>query len=245
MRVLIIDDEAPARAVLRRRLAAFPEVEVIGEAVNGLEAIEMVERDRPDLLLLDVEMPGLNGFETLAELIDPPAVVFATAYDHYAVRAFEANAVDYLLKPVQPDALERALRRTAERTRRPITPDLLRDLRAALQPDAPAKLAARRGRKIILVPRRDVLYVQSEDRLVFLYTASERLLTARTVTELEASLPASEFLRISRSTLVSLDAVQEMYPWMSSGAWRVRLRNGAELDVSRDRVRELRDRVGL
>jgi two-component system LytT family response regulator len=245
MRALIVDDEEPARMALRRMLAAFPEVEVAGEARNGAEAIELVESTPADVLFLDIEMPGLNGFDVLAELAAAPAVVFVTAYDQYAVRAFETNAVGYLLKPVGKGALERALARVRGSAAPAIRPEVLRELRAALAPGAPAKLAVRQGRKIVLLPRRDILYIQSEDRLVFVHTAAERFLTDRTLNDLEALLPPLEFFRISRGALVNLDAVGEMFPWLESGTWRVRLRNGVELDVSRERVRGLRQAVGL
>jgi two-component system LytT family response regulator len=250
MRALIVDDEAPARLALRRLLGSFPQIEIAGEAASGPEAIEQVEALTPDVLFLDIEMPGLNGFDVLAELKSALPVVFVTAYDQYAVKAFEANAVDYLLKPVQRPALERALKRAFERgkdrTAQPtLTPELIGELRQSLFPGAPAKLAARRGRKVILIPRRDILYAQAEDRLVFLCTATDRFLTDRTLNELEALLPATEFFRLSRAVLVSLEAIHEMYPWMTSGAWQVRLTNGTELDVSRERVRAFRQTVGL
>ncbi len=241
MRALIADDEEPARRALRRLLSAYPDLEIAGEASNGSEAIESIEETSPDVLFLDIEMPGLNGFDVLAEARSAPPVVFVTAYDQYAVRAFETNALDYLLKPVDPAALDRAVRRVRTRVAPPpLARELLQQLRATLYPAAPAKLSGRRGRKVVLVPRRDILYVQSEDRLVFLCTASERFLTDRSMAELEAILPATEYLRIHRGTLVQIEAVQEMYPWLGSGAWRVRLTNGVELDVSRDRVKALR-----
>ncbi len=241
MRALIVDDEEPARRALRRLLSGYPDLEITGEAANGTEAIELIEASAPDVLFLDIEMPGLNGFDVLAEARSAPPVVFITAYDQYAVRAFETNALDYLLKPVDPAALDRAVNRVRSRVpAQPIPREILQQLRTVLYPAAPAKLAGRRGRKVVLVPRRDILYVQSEDRLVFLCTATERFLTDRSMTELEAILPAAEYLRIHRCTLVQIEAVQEMYPWLGSGAWRVRLSNGTELDVSRDRVKALR-----
>ncbi len=238
---MIVDDEEPARRALKRLLLAYPDLEVAGEAANGAEAIELIEDTAPDVLFLDIEMPGLNGFDVLAEVRSAPPVVFVTAYDRYAVRAFEANALDYLLKPVDPAALDRAVSRVRTRVAAPPIPkDILQQLRTVLYPAAPAKLAGRRGCKVILVPRRDILYVQSEDRLVFLCTAGERFLTDRSIAELESILPPAEYLRIHRGTLVQIEAVQEMYPWLGSGAWRVRLTNGVELDVSRDRVKALR-----
>lgn len=246
MRVLIVDDEQPARTALRRLLAPFATVEIAGEASGGAEAIEAIEALSPDAVFLDIEMPGLNGFDILSELVSPPPVVFVTAYDQYAVRAFETSAIDYLLKPVDPTALARAVRRLEEQLTGPrLTSQLLTQLRASMQAKAPTKLAARKGRKVMLVSRRDVLYIQAEDGLVFLSTASGRYLTNRTVAELEALLPQGEFFRLNRGTIVQLEAVVEMYPWMTSGAWRVKLNDGTELDVSRDRAALLREAVGL
>ena len=246
MRAVIVDDEDPARAALRRRLEPFLDVQIVAEAANGQQAIEAIESHSPDVVFLDIEMPGLNGFDVLAELATPPAAVFVTAYDQYAVRAFETNAVDYLLKPVDAFALDRAVNRLRSRTAtQPLSQTLLQELRTALYAKTPAKLAGRRGKKIILVPRRDILHIAAEDRLVFLCTATERFLTNRTMAELETLLPGSEFFRVNRGSLVSLEAVHEIYPWMTSGTWRVRLTNGTEIDVSRDRVQALRATVGF
>lgn len=242
MNALIVDDEEPARRALRRFLAGHPAITNIAEAIHGVDALEQIAAARPDVLFLDVEKPSLSGFDLLAQLPVAPPVVFSTAFDAYAVRPFEANAVDYLLKPVQPAALARALDRLA--TRIP-APDLFRKLQAALGQPAPIKLAARRGQRIVLLNRREILFAQAEDRLVFLHTATEKLLTDRTIAELETLLPATEFVRIHRNALVQLEAIREIFPWLSAGAWRVRLHNGVELDVSRERARELRAAFGF
>ena len=248
MRALLIDDEEPARLAMKRLLGAFAGVEVAGEAGNALEAMEQVEALRPDVLFLDVEMPGMNGFQLLAQLQETPLVIFVTAFDRYAIDAFEANAVDYLLKPVQTAALDRAIGRVQERIQAGkwrFDPAVLRQLQATLQLGAPTKLAARRGKRIALVRRKDILYVEAQDKLVFIHTADEKLLTDRTVTELEAMLPPGEFVRVNRATLVNLEAVEELYPWLASGSWRVRLRSGVELEVSRERAKSLRELLGL
>ena len=115
IRTLLVDDEDLARIAMRRALGTERDIEIVGEAANGIEAIEMIAELRPDLVLLDIEMPGFDGFEVVQQLSDPPVIVFITAYDEYAVRAFEANAIDYLLKPVQPERLARALARVRQR----------------------------------------------------------------------------------------------------------------------------------
>jgi DNA-binding LytR/AlgR family response regulator len=189
-------------------------------------------------------MPGLGGFEVVQHLSDPPAIVFITAYDEYAVRAFEANAIDYLLKPVQPERLERALARVRQRI--PGTPPETNRMKAvARERGGPLRrLAARRGKRIVIVPLRDIIRVEIEDKLVFAMTAADRLLVEKTITELDALLEPSGFLRISRSELVNLDMVKELLPWFS-GTWRVKLTNGEERDVSRERARQLKVAMGI
>jgi DNA-binding LytR/AlgR family response regulator len=248
IRTLLVDDEDLARSALRQALASAADIEIVGESKNGVEAIEMIGDLRPDLVLLDIEMPGFDGFEVVQQLATPPVIVFVTAYDEYAVRAFEANAIDYLLKPVQPERLERAL----ARVRRRIPAEIhernteLQDMRTvARERTGPLRrIAGRRGKRIVIVPLRDVIRVEIEDKLVFAITASDRLLIEKTITELEAMLEPAGFLRISRGELVNLETVKELVPWFS-GTWRVKLTNGEERDVSRERARQLKEAMGI
>ena len=252
IRTLLVDDEELARATLKRALVAAPEFqgfEIVGEAGNGVEALEAIEEHRPDLVFLDIEMPGFGGFEVIQQLSNVPAIVFVTAYDEYAVRAFEANALDYLLKPVQPDRLrrtlvrirERFLDRSAERTRE-------QDARIAeivSHRSGPLKrLAARRGKRIVIVPLREIIRIEIEDKLVFACTAKERLLIEKSIGELETMLEPVGFLRISRGELVNLEMVRELAPYFS-GTWRVKLANGEERDVSRERAKQLKEAMGV
>lgn len=245
LRALIVDDEDLAWSALRRMLAETGGVEVAGEASNGPEAMEAIAELKPDVVLLDIEMPGFDGFEVVQQLENPPAIVFVTAYDEYAVRAFEANAIDYLLKPVRPERLERALGRVRERLGAPDAAKI-RDVRAvARERGGPLqRIAARRGKRIVIVPVRDIIRIEIEDRLVFAVTATDRLLIEKTITELEAMLEPAGFLRISRGELVNLETVKELLPWFS-GTWRVKLANGEERDVSRDRAKQLREAIGI
>jgi len=245
IRILLVDDEELARSTMRRALAAIPDLEVVGEAGNGAEAIEAIAELRPDVILLDIEMPGFNGFEVVQQVIDPPIVVFVTAYDEYAVRAFDANAIDYLLKPVQPERLEKTIARVRERVKAR-TPEHRKGVAdIARQRGGPVRrLAARRGKRIVIVPLRDVNRIEIDDKLVFACTATERLLIEKTIGELEILLEPSGFLRISRGELVNLEKVAELMPWFS-GTWRVRLTNGEERDVSRERAKQLKEAMGV
>ena len=257
IRTLLVDDEDAARSMLRRSLQSLPDFELVGEACNGVEALESIAQLRPDLVLLDIEMPGLNGFEVVQQLNAqpnelnghstglPPAIVFATAYDEYAVRAFEANAIDYLLKPVQPERLERALTRVRERlaNRNAAQTAAVREV-AAQRAGPIRRLAARRGKRIVIVPLREIVRIEIEEKLVFACTATERLLIEKSIGELETLLQPAGFLRIGRGELVNLEMVRELMPWFS-GTWRVKLSNGEERDVSRERARQLKEAMGI
>ena len=243
MRVLIADDEDLARQSLRRALRVFPDIEIVRECANGLQAVEAIPALRPDGVFLDIEMPGLNGFEVLQMLADPPPVVFVTAYDEYAVKAFETDALDYILKPVEPERLARAVGRLREKLVAPAQAG-----EAAAQHArriAPIRrLAAKRGNRFVIVPLKDVVRVAIEDKLVFAYTEKEHFSVERTIADLEGLLEPAGFLRISRGELVNVEMVRELIPWFS-GTWRVRLAGGGEHDVSRERAKKLREAMGV
>jgi two-component system LytT family response regulator len=244
IRSLIVDDEQPARQQLARLLREHADVQVVAEAANGLEALQHVADAHPDVMFLDIEMPGLSGFDVLAQLASPPLTVFTTAFDEYAVRAFEANAVDYLMKPIQAARLAHTLERMRERLLRPDDQvrDSLQNALKALRVGAPAKVAARRGPRIILLAPKEIVYVSVEEQLVFLHTATERFSTDRTIGELEQLLAPAGFFRVSRSAIVNLHYARELLPW-ASGTWKVKLTGGVELDVSRERARTLKARL--
>lgn len=246
MRVLIADDEPLARDQLRRAIAAFPDVTVAAEAANGVEALERIDEHRPDAVFLDIEMPGLNGLEVAEQISQPPLVVFVTAYDEYAVKAFETHAVDYLLKPLDSTRLAKAVERLRQRLQSPDPPPM-HELLATLRRERalpPLRLAAQKAKRIVLVSPKDTLYVTTDDRLVFLVTNEGRLLIERNVGDLEALLEPEGFFRISRGEIANLAHVTELFPWFS-GTWRVKMSNGVELDVSRERSRRLKELVGV
>jgi DNA-binding LytR/AlgR family response regulator len=245
IRCLIVDDEEVARQHMAQLLKSFPDVIEAGQASNGAEALELISSTKPDVVFLDIEMPELTAFDMLAELREPPLIVFATAYDEYAVKAFESNAIDYLLKPILPARLEKTmekLRTTLEKPRKEYEP-LLRSMLAQLQTGPPAKLAARRGKRIVLLSPKEILYARIEDEIVFFHSQTERFATDRTITELEELLAPAGFCRISRSAIINLAYARELVPW-SSGTFKVKLSNNTELDVSRERARDLKSLIG-
>jgi len=227
MRVLIVDDERLARAELRRLLATQPQVEVVGEAASAAEGIVQVAALAPDLLLLDVQMPGGSGFDLLDALDDAPEVIFTTAFDQYAVQAFEASALDYLLKPVQPQRLAAALARAASR------------LGIASGPaTAPRKLFIRDGERCWFVPLDDITLFESEGNYTRVHFDGGRPLLARSLLQLEQRLDPQQYFRASRRHIVNLAAVRRIEQDDTGGL--VLHLDGTTVEVSRRRAAALK-----
>jgi two-component system LytT family response regulator len=233
MRVLIADDEAPARARLRQMLSAYPDVEIAGEAETGVQAMELAATLHPDLLLLDIQMPGSTGIDVAASLPEPrPHNIFCTAFDQYAVDAFELHAADYLLKPVTRARLAQAL----DRVRTSSAPE-----RPAAIP--PARFLVKSASHYTVVAESRVLYFASEDGLTKLVADAAQFWMDPTLNDLEQRLDPARFFRISRAALVSLSAIAEVHP-MPGGSGEIRLKNGERLEVSRRRFRALLEALG-
>jgi two-component system LytT family response regulator len=240
LRTLLGDDEQPARDRLRQLLAAHDEIEIVGEAEDGVQAIERIHELTPDLLFLDIQMPGCSGLEVAASLGRPrPAIVFCTAFDQYAVDAFELHAVDYLLKPVNRARLEAALARV-QPERSPIDRELDRATRA--EPLAPTRFLARHGARFRVIPRRDVVAFTFHDGLTRLHTATEQLWMQPTLAALARRLDATTFLQVSRTAIVNLDLIREAKPY-PDGTGDVIMTNGLVLPVTRRRWRMLIERL--
>ena len=241
IRVLLVDDEEPSRERLRRLLGSFVEVEVVGEAEDGEQALERIQELVPDLVFLDVQMPGAGGLEVAASLPSPgPGIIFCTAFDQYAVDAFELHAVDYLLKPVTQARLAQALERVQDLKARGTPPSL--DLARRVAATFPLRFLAKRGTRFHVVPREDVLFFVSEGGLTRLQSKDTTYWMQPTLQDLEQSLDPAHFFRISRSTIVNLNAVGEVAP-LPGGHGEVRLNGGARLEVARRRFKSLMDRL--
>jgi two-component system LytT family response regulator len=263
LRVVLVDDERPARAKMRRLLAEHEGVEIVGEAERGTDAVELLSALRPDLVFLDVQMPGLDGFGVVAAL-DPaalPHIVFVTAHDDFAVRAFEVNALDYLLKPVTAPrlaaAVERSRRAIARATEAPSAlEERVERLLAALDraphaaPHAAAERAPARplerllvsvGERSVFVSLRQVLWMEAARNYVTLHVGRETFTVRSTLAALEERLDPAAWVRVNRSQLINLDAVTHLEPWFH-GEYHVVLRDGTRLTWSRrylDRAGEL------
>jgi len=235
-------------------LAEIAAVEIIGEAEDGVQAVEMIEREKPDLVLLDIQMPGLDGFGVVEALADPPLVIFVTAYDEYAIRAFEVNALDYLLKPFSRKRLEKAILRAqetqveeqglgvspAERFATRLNP-LLESL--AAQGRYLTRLAARDRDRIRVLDVDAVDWIGVEREQVFVHVGDDVYLVRRTLAELEARLDPAHFFRAHRSAIVNLGRVKEVIPWFK-GSHKLQLTTGVKVDLSRAQARELRKILG-
>ena len=231
MRVLLVDDEAPARDKLRRWLGSHADIDIAGEAADGLAAASAIESLKPDVVFLDIQMPGLSGLEVAAQLESgsAPLLVFVTAYDEHAIRAFDLNAVDYLLKPYDRDRLEKTLHRLRER-RGGAAPPAVQTARA--QTRSSERLLVPRGEQLELIEAINIHWLEADDNYVHVHTAAARYLVRRTLTDLLAQLGEQRFVRIHKSAAVNISEVASLSP-LFKGDHEVRLRSGATLRLSR------------
>ena len=247
LRALIVDDETVARRRLRRQLAPAPDVVGAGECADGAAAVQAITTDCPDLVFLDVQMPELDGFGVL-RTIDPaprPAIVFVTAFDRYALRAFDVHAIDYLLKPFTPERFRLALDRARERIGRAAVDPGLVTLAAALrrQPRYPSRVPVRAGGRIVMVDLSTVDWIEAADNYVRLHAGRREFLLREPLAGLEKRLDPDRFARIHRSAIVQVDRIRELHP-ASHGDMDVILMDGTVLTLSRTWRHHLRGVFG-
>jgi two-component system, LytTR family, response regulator len=236
MRVLLIDDERLARAEMRRLLAAHPEVEIVGEAVNAADGVQQIAALKPDLVFLDVQMPGGSGFDMLAALDEPPEVIFTTAFDQYALQAFEVNALDYLQKPIQAARMAAALQRCALRLRRTAEYSAAA---SAITPTVAKKLFIKDGERCWFVSLQDVRLFESDGNYTRVYFGQHKPLLLRSLNQLEERLDPQRFFRASRRHIVNLDEVEQVTP-NDAGGLDLTLREGLQIEVSRRRAAQFK-----
>jgi len=259
LRAFLVDDEPLAIERLQRLLAQFPQIHITGIATDPAEAVITLNTagQAIDVLFLDIQMPGMNGFELLSRLAAQPFVIFTTAYDQHALRAFETNAIDYLLKPIEPEQLERALKKLGrlrpiakpDWQQNPALPELLKELTASLrEPQAayPTRIASRVGERISFLALDDVTHFIAQDKLTFAIANGKKHSVDQTISDLEHRLDPARFLRIHRSALVNVDWIHEVNSWFA-GKVVLTLKDAphTQLAVARDRVRTLKDRLGI
>ena len=229
---LIVDDEELARQILRDLLQAHPEIQILAECANGFEAVKAIAEHKPDLMLLDVQMPKLSGFDVLELIEDDVAVIFVTAYDQYAMKAFEVHAVDYLLKPVGQERFEAALARAKDRIGEKTPP--AQQLAAAARPPQQflERLVVRDGTRVTLIPVAKLDYVEAQDDYVALASQGAKHLKQQTIASIEAGLDPARFVRIHRSYIVNFERVVRIEPYGKDSRLAI-LADGTRLPVSR------------
>jgi len=257
LRAYLVDDEQLAIERLERMLSAFDGLHIVGRATDFADALDFLHRESVDVLFLDIQMPGMNGFELLARLTEQPIVVFTTAYDEYALQAFEVNSIDYLLKPIEAEPLARAIKKL-DRLRpivkpgwqqSPQLPGLLQELAASLrtqQASYPRRIASRVGERISFLELDAVTHFLAQDKLTYAVVDGHPHSVDQTIVELERRLDPTKFLRIHRSALVNVDWIHEVNSWFA-GKVVLSLKDAqrTQLTVARDRVRTLKDRLGF
>ncbi|HVN85749.1 MAG TPA: LytTR family DNA-binding domain-containing protein [Candidatus Binatia bacterium] len=244
---LIADDEKLARDRIASFLRGIGDVEVVGQARNGVEAVKLIEETDPQLVLLDVQMPGLDGFDVLRSITKTPHVVFATAFDEYAIRAFEVHAADYLLKPISRGRLEQAIQRVRTRLSQHAPAPELRELIERLATPVPrfaTQLPVHKGRQILILNVGDILWFEVRFRLVYAHADGMQYMTNFTLKELEDRLDPEVFFRAHKSRLVNLHRVKAIVPWFG-GRFKLVMRDQAssEVELSRAQARVLRGRM--
>jgi two-component system LytT family response regulator/two-component system response regulator LytT len=254
---IIVDDEKPAREELAFLLKAFPEISVIGQGKNGLEAVSLIKEHTPDLVFLDVQMPGLDGFGVLQKLVERklkvPHVVFATAFDHYAVQAFDVNAVDYVLKPFDKARISKAIQKAKKEIEAHTSPaerleQLVSQLAAPKSSSTtPTKIMVRSQQRMLLVDAEDLIFASIEGGLISVTARElEGSSNYRTLEELHAALDSDSFWRPHRSYLVNIHHIKEVVPWFkSSFMLKMNDKKSSEIPVSRQQTKRLRELFNL
>lgn len=256
LRAFLVDDEMPALKRLARLLEDTGRVEVAGTATNPASAIELMTASAPDLLFLDIQMPGMTGFELLEHLGCEPVVIFTTAYDQYALRAFEVNSIDYLLKPVEPEQLKRALNKLEQLQHgqphlleRPALRGILQELARTMREDAASpmdRIPIRGGQRTRFLEISRITHFFTQGRLTFASSGGASYSVEWTIEEIEHKLAGSRFFRIHRGILLNLDWLDELTPWFTGRmAARLKDEKRTELTVARDRVKLLKARLGI
>lgn len=247
MKAFLVDDEPLARERLKSLLAhTNGDLEILGESGQASEAIELINSEKPDVVFLDVQMPGLDGFDVISLLEKPlPYIVFVTAYDQYAIKAFDVFALDYLTKPVRLERLQKCVDRLSDLSK--VKEAQKAPLQKAIdeQKEKPLHvLTAKKGRGIHILDINDVLYIEADDKLLYAYTNKTRFRIEGTLDGLESRLAEGRFVRSHRSFLVHVKHINELIPWFS-GTYELKLSNSSQIPVSRRRVKEVKEQLGI
>ena len=243
-KVILIDDEPLARSIVNEYLQKHPGLEIVAECNDGFEGVKAIQQHEPDLIFLDIQMPKINGFEML-ELVDqPPSVIFTTAFDEFAIKAFEAHAIDYLLKPFSQERFDKAIQKWREQKTgsKKNTEDLLET--ASQSPSQTQRIVVKNGSKIKIIPVQDVFYLEAADDYVKVHTKDGYFLKNKTMTHFEKALDPQHFVRSHRSYIVNVQQITRIDPYEKDNHVAV-LRSGAKVPVSRSGYGKLKEVLGL
>ena len=251
IKAVLIDDEPLARSIVSEYLQAFPEITIAQECNDGFEGIKAITQHKPDLIFLDIQMPKINGFEMLELIEQPPAVIFTTAFDEYAIKAFESRAIDYLLKPFSKERFEKAVKKWLEQRNRadqktiPInigTQTLLTE--EIRQPEERNRIVVREGSNIRIIPVNEVQYIEAYDDYVKIFTQKEMFLKKKTMSFFENSLDAAQFVRVHRSYILNLQQLTKIEP-MEKETYIALLKSGVKVPLSKSGFAKLKGVLGL
>jgi two-component system LytT family response regulator len=245
IKALIIEDEELARELIKNYLKESDIIEIIHECDNGFDGVKAIAELKPDLVFLDIQMPRLNGFEMLELVENPPEIIFITAHNEFAIKAFELNAIDYLLKPYSKDRLFAALNKTIERIKS--NPGVEKKLQHLIQLPITEKLervVVKSGTKIKVIPVEKIIYLEAQDDYVMIYTGEGKHLKQATMKHFEDCLDLSEFIRVHRSYIVRIDQVVLLEPY-SKDNYVLKLKNGTALKVSRGGMKNLKEKLNF
>lgn len=247
MKAIIIEDEQPARELVKNYLKAYPEILLLGEFSDGFSGIKAINELHPDLVFLDIQMPKLTGFEMLEILDHMPNIIFTTAYDQFAIKAFEMNAVDYLLKPFSKERFAQAIEKALDRfSKKQVTKENIVELKKHIQShvDKLERVVVKTGSKIKVIPVEDIVWLESQDDYVMIYTSSGKYLKQETMKHFEEHLDPGQFIRVHRSCIVRLDAIVQLELY-EKGSYLAVLSTGAKVKVSDSGYKNLKSKMNF
>jgi len=245
MKIIIIDDETLARSIVKEYLQRHPQLELVAECGDGFEGLKAIQQHQPNLVFLDIQMPKINGFEMLELLEQPPAVIFTTAFDEFAIKAFEAHAIDYLLKPFNQERFDKAIAKWLEQKSKPSeakTEELLQT--ASQSPSQSSRIVVKNGSKIKIIPVHDIFYLEAADDYVKIHTQEGYFLKNKTMNHFEHVLDKQQFVRSHRSYIVNVQQITRIDPYEKDNHIAI-LRTGAKVPVSRGGYGKLKSVLGL
>ncbi len=246
IKVVIIDDEPLARSIVLEYLQPYEQIQVMQECNDGFEGLKAIQQHQPDLIFLDIQMPKINGFEMLELIEQPPAVIFTTAFDEFAMKAFDASAVDYLLKPFGKDRFDKALQKWLQQTQSEIPQRAVEQLlnNSQKQPEEQQRVVVKNGSNIRIIPVTDIFYFEAYDDYVKIFTKDGYTLKKKTMSHFEQVLDPSQFVRVHRSFIVQIPQITKIEPYEKDGHIAL-LKNGAKIPLSRSGYSRLKEVLGV